>query len=125
MKKFLLSLFLIYSLSLLAQEKNEWEDWQKTSCYSNLSFRMKSEPKRGEQFHWKIQFRSNYPKLVSFNYNITDKLEQYSTTTHRKTLNANQLSDEIDIYTQQEDIFILVDKLSLSPFPKDFEDCDN
>jgi len=125
MKKFLLSLFLISSLALFAQEKNEWEEWQKTSCYSNISFRMKSEPKRGKQFHWKIQFRSNYPKLVSFNYHITDKLEQYSTTTHRKTLNANQLSDEIDIYTEQEDIFILVDKLSLSPFPKDFEDCDN
>ena len=92
MKKFLLSLFLISSLALFAQEKNEWEEWQKTSCYSNISFRMKSEPKRGEQFHWKIQFRSNYPKLVSFNYNITDKLEQYSTTTHRK--NVRRLLEE-------------------------------
>ena len=125
MKKLLLLFFLFASLTLLAQQNNEWEDWQKTSCYSKISFRMKSEPKNGEQYHWKIQFKSDYSQLVSFNYHVTDKLEQYCTTTHRKTMNAKQLSDTMDIYTKSGDIFLLVDKLSLSAFPKDFEDCDN
>ena len=125
MKKLLPVLFLFASIMLYAQQNSEWEDWQKTSCYSKISFRMKSEPKNGEQFHWKIQFRNDYPHLVSFNYHVTDKLEQYNTTTHRKTMNARQISDVIDVYTKSGDIFLLVDKLSLSAFPKDFEDCEN
>jgi hypothetical protein len=125
MKKLLLSLLLLTSFAIFAQEKNDWEDWQKTSCYSKISFRMKSVPKRGEQFQWKIQFKSDYPQLISFNYSVTDNMEEYSTTTHRKTLNAKQLSDEIEIFTEQADIYILVDKVSLSPYPKDFQECDN
>ena len=86
---------------------------------------MKEEPKKGSQFHWKIQFKSDYTELVSFNYHVTDKLQEYNITTHRKTLKAKQESEEIDIYTKEDDIFLIVDKLSLSPYPEAYEDCDN
>jgi len=124
MKKLLLLLFLLTGISLFAQENNNWDEWQKTSCYSKISFRIKSEKKYGEQFHWKIQFKNDYPEVISFNYNVTDKLEQYNITTHRKTLTANQVSDDIEIFTKEDDIFLLVDKLSFSPYPEDFVDCD-
>jgi hypothetical protein len=124
MKKFLLLLVLLASVATVsAQADNTWEDWQKTSCYSKISFRLKSVGKNGEQNLWKIQFRSDYPNVISFNYSVTDKLQQYNLTTHRKTLNANQQSDEIEIYTTLEDIFILVDKVSMTPYPEDFVDC--
>jgi len=80
--------------------------------------------KNGEQNVWKIQFRSDYPNLISFNYHVTDKLGQYNLTTHRKTLNGKQLSDEIDVYTREEDLYLLVDKVSMTPYPEDFVDCD-
>ncbi|MCO6146590.1 hypothetical protein [Flavobacterium sp. NRK1] len=124
MKKLLLLLFLLTGISLFAQENNDWDEWQKTSCYSKISFRIKSEKKYGEQFHWKIQFKNDYPEVISFNYHVTDKLEQYNITTHRKTLTANQVSDDIEIFTKEDDIFLLVDKLSFSPYPEDLVDCD-
>lgn len=125
MKKLLLFLFLFAGITLLAQNNDSWEEWQKTSCYSKISFRIKSEQKHGEQYHWKIQFKSDYYELISFNYHVTDKLQEYNITTHRKTLNAKQLSDEIDIYTKESDIFLLVDKVSLSPYPENYIECDN
>ncbi len=125
MKKLLLFCFLFAGITLFAQETNGWEEWQKTSCYSKLSFRIKEEKKNGEQHHWKIQFKSDYPQLISFNYHVTDKMQEYNITTHRKTLNAMQLSEEVDVYTREADIFLLVDKLSLSPYPEDFMPCDN
>jgi hypothetical protein len=46
-------------------------------------------------------------------------------TTHRKTMEAGKVSEEMDIYTKESDIYLLVDKLSLSPYPNDFIQCDN
>lgn len=125
MKKLLVLLCFLGLASANAQTKRGWDEWQKTSCYSKISFRMKEEPKSGSQFHWKIQFKSDYSELVSFNYHVTDKLQEYNITTHRKTLKAKQESEEIDIYTKEDDIFLIVDKLSLSPYPEAYEDCDN
>jgi hypothetical protein len=122
MKKILLVL-LCFAFQSGFSQANEWEEWQKTSCYSNISFRLKEEPKYGEQHHWKIQFRSDYTDVISFNYHVTDKLQQYNITTKRKVLNAGQVSEEIDIYAKEADIFILVDKLSMSPYPEDFVEC--
>ncbi|RWW92191.1 hypothetical protein [Flavobacterium cerinum] len=124
MRKAMLLFVLIFSQIALAQAKDGWEEWQKTSCYSKIFYRIKSEKKHGEQYHWKIQFRSNYPQLISFNYNITDKLQQYNITTHRKTLEARKQSEEIDVYTKEDDIFLLVDKVSLSPYPENFQECE-
>ncbi len=121
---FILFLMMGAFTQISAQSLPEWEEWQKTSCYSKIEFRLKYERKNGEQHHWKIQFKSGYPQLISFNYNVTDKLQQYNITTHRKVLNANQLSEEIDIYTKEEDIFLIVDKVSLSPYPENFVDCE-
>lgn len=125
MKKILI-LFLMtcFTSPLMAQTDNGWEEWQKTSCYSKIEFRLKYERKNGEQHHWKIQFKNNYSELISFNYNVTDKLQQYSITTHRKVMDANKQSDEIDVYTKEEDIYLIVDKVSFSPYPEFFVDCE-
>ena len=124
MKKYILLFFLMCGLSMAAQTDNGWEKWQKTSCYSKIQFRLKYVEKNGEQHHWQIQLKSSYNELISFNYTVTDKLQQYNITTHRKTLNAGKTSDAIDLYTKEDDIFLLVDKVSLSPFPEDFIECD-
>lgn len=123
MKKLLVLLILFVALTATAQNKSDWDEWQKTSCYSKIFYRIKSEKKQGEQFHWKIQFRSEYPQLISFNYNVTDKLQQYNITTHRKILEAKKESEEIDVYTKEDDIFLLVDKVSLTPYPENFQEC--
>ncbi|OYQ32252.1 hypothetical protein CHU92_14295 [Flavobacterium cyanobacteriorum] len=124
MKKIWAILFLVISAGLAAQSQNEWEEWQKTSCYSKIWFRLREEPRHGEQYHWKVQFRNGYNELISFNYHVADKLQQYNITTRRKTLNAGQESEEIDIYAREADIYLLVDKVSLSPYPESFLGCD-
>lgn len=124
MKKLLLSFFLLAFLTVTAQGNDEWDEWQKTSCYSKIAFRIKELPKNGEQYHWKVQFRSEYAELISFNYTVTDKLEQYNITTHRKALAARRMSDEVELFTKENDIFLIVDKVSLSPYPQDFLECD-
>jgi hypothetical protein len=124
MKKLLLFLGLTFSLAAAAQNGSTWEDWQQTSCYGNIQFRTRFIEQRGEQFVWKVQFKNNYTDLISFNYHIADKLEEYNATTHRKALPAKQLSEEIEVFTTEEDLYLIVDKVSLSPYPKDYLPCD-
>ena len=125
MKKIiLLLLFVMGCGTASSQTQNDWEDWQKTSCNSNISFRLKQEGMRGEQHVWQVQFKNDYKSLISFNYHISEDTQQYDTTTHRKTINAGQLSEPYEVFTAGEDIFLLVDKVSLSPYPTDFIDCD-
>ncbi|MXN90198.1 hypothetical protein GR160_03080 [Flavobacterium sp. Sd200] len=126
MKKFLFIslLAMIASISMKAQSAG-WESWQKTSCYSKISFRLKDEGMRGEQHVWKVQFKNDYEQLISFNYHVTDKMGQYNTTTHRKTIMGGRISDELEVFTKEQDLFLLVDKVSLSPYPKDFVECDS
>ncbi|MFL9843766.1 hypothetical protein [Flavobacterium rhizosphaerae] len=114
---------MLYSITAIAQTDNGWEPWQKTSCYSKIWFRLKDGGMRGEQHYWKIQFKSDFDQLISFNYYVADKLTQYDTTTHRKTLNAKEVSNEIEVFTESEDVYLLVDKVSLSAYPRDFIDC--
>jgi hypothetical protein len=126
MRKLLLLLLLVFAAQYtFGQTRGEWDEWQKTSCYSKISFRLKDMGKHGEQHLWKVQFRSEYPSNISFNYSVTDKLQQYNLTTHRKTLNQGKDSDEVDIYTTYEDIYLLVDKVSMTPYPEDFVECDD
>lgn len=122
MKKILAITAILFSCTTLAQT-GEWYEWQQTSCYSKISFRLKEEPKHGEQHHWKIQFKSDYDDVVSFNYHVTDRLQTYNITTKRKVLNAGQISEEIDLYAKEADVFILADKLSMGPYPEDFIPC--
>jgi len=125
MKKMLLLLILAIGCNTaFAQAQDGWDEWQKTSCYSNISFRLKHEAMRGEQHVWQVQFKNDYNSLISFNYQISETSGQYDTTTHRKTLNTATLSEPFEVFTAGEDIFLLVDKVSLSPYPKDFIDCD-
>lgn len=122
MKK-LFAIVMIMVSSAAFSQTGEWDEWQKTSCYSKLSFRLKEEPKNGEQHHWKVQFKSDYDDVISFNYHVTDKLQQHNITTKRKVLNAGKVSEEIDVYAKEADVFILADKLSMGPYPEDFLPC--
>lgn len=101
-----------------------WDPWQKTACYSKIQFRIRQDGKLGEQFRWKVQFRSDYIELISFNYHVTNKVAEHTITTHRKTLRPREVCQPIEMYTTTEDLFILTDGLSLSPYPEDFEECD-
>ncbi len=126
MKKIFLLLFLLGGLALAqAQTDNGWRKWEQTNCYTKVTFRLKYVGQNGTQHHWQVQFKNEYPSIISFNYHVTDKLQQYNITTHRKTLYANKTSAPVDVYTEEEDIFLLVDKLSLSPYPENFLDCDH
>lgn len=118
-------IFLVAFTAANAQDEQGWENWQQTSCYNKISYRMKYAGKNGSQHHWKIQFKNDYSGVVSFNYNITDKLQEYNITTHRKVLYGGKISEVIDVYQKEEDIYLIVDKLSLSPYPDDIEECDN
>lgn len=127
MKKIVFFLFLCFcTLETIAQSPtdNGWDKWQKTSCYSKIWYRLKYDGLNGEQHHWKIQFKSDYQGTISFNYHVTDKIGEYTVTTHRKTSIQGKPSEEIDIFTKLEDIYILVDKVSLSPYPKNFIECE-
>ena len=118
-------LVLLAGITAKAQRTdNGWEDWQKTSCYSKIAFRLKYEGKNGEQHRWKVQFKSDYSGIISFNYHITGEVQQYDVTTHRKILDPGKPSSEIEVYTKDENIFILVDKVSHSPYPERFIDCE-
>lgn len=124
MKNLLLLLLVMASVQAATAQTAEWDEWQKTSCYSKIWFRLKEMPKNGEQHHWQIQFRTDYTENISFNYHVTDKLQQYNITTHRKSLGARQTSDVVEVYTKEADIFLLVDKVSMTPYPEDFVPCD-
>jgi hypothetical protein len=125
MKKIILLFIAVFSfVAASAQTNNGWEEWQKTSCYSKIWFRLKPLGKHGEQNVWNIQFRSEYPNIISFNYHVTDELHQYNVTTHRKTLKAKSQSEEIEIFTTLEDIYLLVDKVSMTPYPENFIECE-
>lgn len=124
MKKIAFIAFMLISMVAAAQNDNGWEPWQQTSCYSKIWFRLKYVEKRGEQNVWLVQFKNEYPSVISFNYNITDKLQQYNLTTHRKSVNQKQLSNEVEVFTTEDDLFLIVDKVSLSPYPQDFIECD-
>lgn len=124
MKK-IAALFLLLAGLIASAQEPQWDDWQKTSCYSNISYRLLELGKYGEQYRWKIQFRNDYTNIISFNYHVTDKMGKYTTTTHRKALQQHQVSEEIDVYTAVQDIYILADKVSMTPYPEDFVECDS
>lgn len=125
MKNLLHIITLFLSFAAYSQaDYSAWQKWQETSCYSKISFRLKDEGLKGEQYVWKIQFKNDFNELISFNYTITDALQQHTITTHRKTLADGGVSNEIEVFATQETIYIIVDKVSLSPYPDDFIDCD-
>jgi hypothetical protein len=123
MKKLMSLLLLLVSVAVFAQQNNQ-EEWQNTSCYSKIQFKLNYVGKNGDRHIWKVQFRSSYETVVSFNYHVSDESGQYEATTHRKVLNPGIVSAEIETYTDSDNIFITVDKVSLSPYPNNFIDCE-
>jgi len=72
---------------------------------------------------WKLQFKSNYSQMVTFNYGVTEDENNYLTT-HRKTMKTKDESEPIEIFTKSDQFYILVDKLSLNVSGKPVEACD-
>jgi hypothetical protein len=124
MKNIVLIATMLLSFAAFSQTDNGWEPWQQTSCYSKISFHIKYVEQRGEQNVWLVQFKNEYPSVISFNYNVTDKLQEHNSTTHRKTLNQGQTSNEMEVFTTEEDLYLVVEKVSLSPYPQDYIECD-
>ncbi|KOS07943.1 hypothetical protein AM493_19190 [Flavobacterium akiainvivens] len=124
MKKLVLVFAILFALPAVAQTDNGWEEWQKTSCYSHIQFRLKFVEQRGEQYVWKVQFKNTYSNLISFSYHVTDEPGDYSLTTHRKVLEKGATSGEVEVFTAKEDIFLVVDKVSFSAYPTNYVDCD-
>lgn len=124
MKQLLVILLFLASFTGFAQQKEEWQDWEKTSCYSKIFFRLKYEGRNGSRHIWKVQFRNEYESTVSFNYHSTVEKNENQPTTHRKTLLAKAKSTELEVYTNTDNIYLIVDKLSMSAYPVNFVDCE-
>lgn len=124
MKKLFTLFALMLFLSGFAQDKDGWQDWEKTSCYSKIMFRLKYQGKNGTRHIWKVQFRSEYDSTISFNYRVGDDNPDNQPTTHRKVLYGKAISAESDIYADTDNVFLIVDKVSLSAYPQNFITCE-
>lgn len=124
MKKILTLLAFLVFFAGFTQDKDGWQDWQKTSCYSKIMFRLNYQGKNGERHLWKVQFRNEYDSTISFNYRVADDNPDHQPTTHRKTLYNKAVSPEIEVYADSENIFLVVDKVSLSAYPQNFISCE-
>ncbi|HLU81291.1 MAG TPA: hypothetical protein VK010_04390 [Flavobacteriaceae bacterium] len=114
MKKYLnilTILFFIIAFPVSAQEK--WQEWQPTSCYENIEFRLRFVRQHGDKTVSEVQFKNNYNQLVTFNYGFTEDEEDFLTE-YRKTLHPKEAGKPEFIYTKGDNFYILVDKLSFS-----------
>ena len=99
------------------------KNWTSTNCYKNIQYRLVQDGKKGKRFRWKLQFKNNYNQLVTFNYGITEE-ENNFLTNQRKTLQAHQTSEPVEIYTDQQKFYVLVDGLSFEVSGQPTEPCD-
>lgn len=104
-------LFFIVVVPTTAQEK--WQEWQPTSCYENIEFRLRFVRNHGDKTVSEVQFKNNYDRLVTFNYGFTEDEEDFLTE-YRKTLHPKEAGKPELIHTQGDNFYILVDKLSFS-----------
>ncbi|SHI77235.1 hypothetical protein SAMN04488096_104189 [Mesonia phycicola] len=102
---------------------NRPQNWYSTNCYEKIQYQLTANGKKGNRFKWIVKFKNNYHQLVTFNYGVTEEENNYLTT-HRKTLQAHEVSENIEIYTESDNFYILVDKLSLHISGQPTEPCE-
>jgi len=101
---------LIFSPSI---KEDSSQEWTSTNCYDNILFKLKKVNNVGKRQLWELQFKNNYNRLVTFNYALTENETDFLTN-KRKTLEAQSISKPIELYTNTEDFYVLVDQLSFS-----------
>ncbi|TXK74938.1 hypothetical protein [Mesonia sp. K4-1] len=101
---------LTFSPSIMEDSSQEWTS---TNCYDNILFKLKKVNNVGKRQLWELQFKNNYNQLVTFNYALTENETDFLTN-KRKTLEAQSISKPIELYTNTEDFYVLVDQLSFS-----------
>jgi len=125
--RFVITVLGIFMLSFLAYSNYNHrpiiKEWTPTNCYQKILYKVEPDGKKGKQMRWKLQFKSNYSQLVTFNYGVTEDENNYLTT-HRKTMKAKEESQEIEIFTESEQFYILVDKLSFKVSGNPLQPCD-
>ena len=117
-------LLLIFTASISFSQTQKWTQWKQTDCYKNIEYRFVFLDKNGEMNHFKLQFKNNYNSVISFNYATKPEIEVYNNTSFRINLSSLETSKEFDYFMKQESFYLLVNQLSLSPFPEKIEDCD-
>ncbi len=103
--------------------QNRPQKWQATNCYEKIQYQLTKDGKKGNRYRWKLQFKNNYDRLITFNYGITEDEDSYLTN-QRKTLQAHQTSEPVEIYTNQQKFYVLVDGLSFEVSGQPTEPCD-
>jgi len=93
--------------------ENLQQEWISTNCYNNILFKLKKVNNIGKRQLWELQFKNNYNQLVTFNYGFTENETDFLTN-KRKTLAPHSVSQPIELYTNTEDFYVLVDQLSFS-----------
>lgn len=124
MKNFWIAILLLSCATGFSQTDGTQQEWKKTSCYSKISFQLVHQGTNGTRHIWKIRFKNDYENIISFNYHIDNENTDNQPTTHRKILYPKSVSAEQEIYTDTENVFIIVDKVSLSPYPQNFINCE-
>lgn len=124
MKNFWIVVLLLSSLAGFSQTDGAQQEWEKTSCYSKISFQLVHQGINGSRHIWTIRFKNDYDSIISFNYHIDNENTDNQPTTHRKTLYPKSVSTAQEIYTDTENVYIIVDKVSLSPYPQNFINCE-
>ena len=99
------------------------KQWTSTNCYKNIQYKLVQDGKKGKRYRWKLQFKNNYHQLVTFNYGITEEENDFLTN-KRKTLQAHQNSEPVEIYTETKQFYVLVDQLSFEVSGLPIEPCD-
>jgi len=115
----------VFFLSFLAYSNfnNRPKEWTPTNCYHKILYKVEADGEQGKRKRWKLLFKSNYSQLVTFNYGVTEGENDYLTT-HRKTMRAKEESQEVEIFTDSDQFYILVNKLSFDVSGQPEEPCD-
>lgn len=103
--------------------QNRPQKWQATNCYKNIQYQLTKDGKKGKRNRWKLQFKNNYNRLITFNYGVTEDENGYLTS-QRKTLQAHETCEPVEIYTDKKEFYVLVDRLSFQVNGQPTEPCD-
>jgi hypothetical protein len=128
MKKNLIVLLLTTFISFSyvnAQSWTDWSDWQTTSCFTGVDFRVKSKKTSTGKYEMYVDFRNRYNEDVHFNFDI--KGGSYSNANNRITVRANSTKDSWTGASYTSDYFYVnIGKLRFGRDGlQDYASCDN
>jgi hypothetical protein len=115
--------------------KQEWSEWEKTTCLKGVDFRAKKgryEMSRRAR-KWEFQFNNRYNATINFNYKAIsilrkDKMKSARTSKNRVAIEGNTKSKVFSTYLKaNKDIVIDLVKIRFgkNDIGKNFYKCDN